>query len=165
MPLSASVYAAVSLKLSGSPDLGTTQYEYDRPNKKLIEFVAGVAAGQISKSFVDTRPLAASIGEDLDLAGPLVDPLGQPAVFANVKLMYFKAAETNVNPVIVGNAAANGFIGPFGAATHTIAIQPGDAWLITNRVGWTVAAGTGDLLHVLNGGAGTSVSYDVILLG
>ncbi len=37
--------------------------------------------------------------------------------------------------------------------------------LVHPGAGWTVPAGTGDLLHFLNGGAGTPVSYDVILLG
>lgn len=166
MPLSASVFAAVSLKLSGAPDLGTTQYALDPATTKLLDFVAGIGSGQVSKSFVDTRTLALSTGEDLDLAGSLLDPLGNAAVFANVKLIYFKAAAGNTNNVVVGNASANGFVGPFGAATHTIAIPPGSVLLLVHPgAGWTVTAATADLLHVLNGGAGTSVTYDVILLG
>jgi hypothetical protein len=165
MPLSASVFAAVSLKLSGAPDLGTTQYELD-VQAKFRDFMAGVAAGQVSKAFVDTRTLAASTGEDLDLAGALLDPLGNAAVFANVKVLFAKAAAGNTNSVILGNAASNGFVGPFGAATHTIAIPPGGCIMLVHPgAGWTVTAGTGDLLHFLNGGAGTPASYDVILLG
>lgn len=166
MPLSASIYAAVSARLSGAPDLGTTQFEYDPP-AKLLDMAAGAASGQVSKIFVDTRTLAASTGEDLDLAGGvLFDPLGAALTYANVKVLLFKAAKGNTNSVVIGNAASNGFVGPFGAATHTIAIPPGGCILLVHPgAGWTVTAGTGDLLHVLNGGAGSSVTYDAVILG
>jgi len=165
MPLSASVYAAVSVRLSGAPDLGRTQYELD-VQAKLLDLAAGTGPGQVSKAFIDTRTLALSTGEDLDLAGALLDPLGAAAVFAVVKVIYFKASAANVNNVVVGNAASAGFIGPFGAAAHTVAIPPGGVLMLVHPgAGWTVTATTADLLHVLNGGAGTSVTYDVILLG
>jgi hypothetical protein len=83
MPLSASVYSATSVRLSGSPDLGTMQYEHD-PQAKFRDFPAGTGSGQVSKSFIDTRTLAASANEELDLSGALTDPLGQPAVFTVV---------------------------------------------------------------------------------
>ena len=31
--------------------------------------------------------------------------------------------------------------------------------------GWLVTAGTGDLLKIANGGAGSAVDYDIILIG
>jgi hypothetical protein len=165
MPLSASVFAAVTARLSGAPDLGTTQYELDVA-AKFRDFAAGVAAGQVSKAFVDTRTLALSTGEDLDLSGALLDPLGGAAVFTVVKVIFVKAAAANTNNVVIGNAAANGFIGPFGAAAHTIAIPPGGCVMLVHPgAGWPVTAATADLLHILNGGAGTSVTYDIVILG
>lgn len=164
MALRLSVLAAVRGILTGAPDIGTADYNLDMPTV-LKEFAPGASAGQVSKLFTDRRTLAGFAAEDIDLSGALVDPLGQTAVFTVVKALLVKADPANANPVVVGGAASNGFVGPFGAANDTVAVPPGGCLLLVHPgAGWTVTAGTADLLHVANGGAG-SATYDIVIAG
>jgi len=128
----------------------------------------GTGANQCQKLFSDTRTIAASGNEDLDLAGTgLQDMLNVNLALTAVKVLYVKAADANTNDVVIKGAASNGFLGPFGAAAHTVTLKPGQFFLVTNLTasGWTVTAGTGDLLNVANSSSGSSVSYDIIIAG
>ena len=66
----------------------------------------------------------------------------------------------------LGGAAATQWQGPFGAVTHTIAVRPGGWFGIAcvDATAWPAAAGT-DFLRIANSGAGTDVTYTIILLG
>jgi hypothetical protein len=132
-----------------------------------INMATGTAANQADKIWSDERTLTASSTEDLDLAGVLVDPFGATLTFARIKFLIVYALPANTNNVVLGNAASNGWVGPFGAATHTISIRPGGliAMVAPDATAWPVTAGTGDLLHVANSGAGTGVTYDIALIG
>ena len=53
-----------------------------------------------------------------------------------------------------------------GAAIHGAAVRPGgEALFVAPGTGWTVTPATGDLLRILNGGAGTPVTYDIMIIG
>ena len=132
-----------------------------------IELADGSGAGQAANIFSDQRTLAASATENLDLNGALLNAFGQVISFTKIKALAIFAAEANVNDVVVGGAAANGFIAPFGAATHTVSIKPGGALVLVapNAVGYAVVAATADLLKILNSGAGTPVTYDIVIIG
>ena len=127
----------------------------------------GVGAGQADISFHDTRTILASGNEDLDLAGVLVDALGATITAVRIKLIYVRASVGNVTDIVVGNAAANAWA-TFLSATGTITLRPGASIMAiadeTDATGWTVTAGTGDLLRVTNSG-GTDADYDIILVG
>jgi len=127
----------------------------------------GTGLGQADRIFHDTRTLTASSSEDLDLAGVLVDVFGATLTFARIKTLLISAAVGNTNNIIVGNAATNGFISWVGAATHTVTVRPGGLLLVSavDATAYTVTAATADLLHIANSGAGTSVTYDVVLIG
>jgi hypothetical protein len=113
-----------------------------------------------------TATLAASANEDLDLAGSLSAALGGSAVFVKVKAIQVTADEANTNNVIIGGAAATQFVGPFGAATHTVAVQPGGTFMVVApAAGWTVGAGASDFLRVANSAAGSSVTYKILVIG
>jgi len=131
-----------------------------------IELAIGTGASQADKAFADTRTLALSANEDLDLAGSLLDPFGATLTFVKVKGIYLKAAAGNTNSVILKPAAANGFLGPFGAATHTLTIPPSGFLVLAAPVsGWAVTAATADNINVANSAAGTSVTYDIVIIG
>jgi hypothetical protein len=165
MALRATVYGGVRASLAGSADLGTPKFELDT-GAVAKEFANGTSSGQVSKLFSDSRTLAASASESLDLSGALVDALGQATVFTVVKAIMVKAAAGNANNVVVGGAASNAFVGPFADATDKIAVPPGGMLLLVHPgAGWTVTSGTGDLLQIANSGAGTSVDYDVVIAG
>lgn len=151
----------------------TSPADLDTPASQLsivreLNFAEGTGANQANRVFRDTRTLTASSTEDLDLAGSaLLDAFGVAVVFARVKELYVKAAAANTNNVLLGGVA-NGwaaFLSP--AATGIITLPPGAHIHIGNpsAAGWVVTAGTGDLLHVANSAAGTSVSYDIVIIG
>lgn len=127
----------------------------------------GVLAGQADLLWTDTRTIAASGTDDLDLNGSLLDAFGQAVNFARVKGIVLAAAAGNTNDVVIGAAASNAFVGPFGSATHTMKVQPGNPFCIfaTGAAGWPVTPTTADLLRIANGGGGTSVTYDIAILG
>jgi hypothetical protein len=131
------------------------------------QFADGTGANQIKQVYTAQLTLAASANQDLDLAGALSNALGQSITFTKIRAIVVRAAEANTNNVVVGGAPSNGFIGPFGAAAHTVAVPPGGlvALVAPNAAGWAVTASTGDLLRVANSGAGSTVTFDILLLG
>lgn len=144
--------------------LGTPTFDLNLTG--LVRLSPGVGAGQADKLFSDKRTLAASATENLDLAGTLVDPLGTVLNFAKVKAILIIADPSNTNNVVIGGAATNAFVGPFGTATDTIAVKPGGVQLIAvPGSGWTVTAATADLLKVANSGSGSAVTYKVVIVG
>lgn len=166
MGLDARVYAAIHARFSGSPDLGTATYVRENVELLARQFTTGTANGQADRIFTDTRTIAASGSESLDLAGSLADPLGGTAVFAEIVAIEIRAAAGNTNNVVVGGAASNAWVGPFGAADNTFAVPPGGVLVFNHPgAGWAVTAGTGDLLQVANSGSGTGVTYDVVIVG
>jgi hypothetical protein len=128
---------------------------------------SGTGANQADKVFSDTRTIAPSGTDDLDLAGTLLDAFGVVLTFVKVKVIAVAASSLNTNNVVIGNAAATQFLGPFGAATHTISVAPNGLALFAraDATGWPVGAGASDLLRFTNSAAGTPVTYDVVLIG
>lgn len=135
---------------------------------KTFTFTNGTAANQADRLFSDTRTLAASANEDLDLAGTtLLDAFGAALTFVRLRGIIVAAAAGNTNNVVIGGAATNGFTSWVGASTHTVTVRPGGVFSLVgpDTSGYTVTAATGDLLRVANSGAGTPVTYDIILIG
>ena len=132
-----------------------------------LVFVDGTGANQATKSFLDTRTLAASANESLDLAGGLTDAFGNALTFTKIRALMIRAAAGNTNNVLVGGAASNGFVTPFSDATDVAVVRPGGLLLLAapDATGYAVTAGTGDLLKVANGGGSSAVTYDIFLLG
>lgn len=162
--VSADISASVIGQYLGANDLGTP--EFDLNVKSLLRLTPGTAANKADKVFSDTRTLAASATENLDLAGVLTDPFGAALTMAKVRAVLFIAHPANTNNVNVGGAASNGFLGPFADATDVVSIPPGGCFLATAPVGgWTVTPATGDLLKVANSSSGTGVTYDVVIIG
>lgn len=165
MALTATVRAEIGSSYTSVLDQGTATFPASVSS--IIQFTNGSGANQVDRLFSDQRTITASSNEDLDLAGSLTDAFGATLTFVRVKAIIVKAAAGNTNNVVVGGAASNQFVGPFGAATHTIAVKPGGALIFVapDATGWAVTAGTGDLLRIANSGAGTSVTYDIQILG
>jgi|SRR5688572_13113839 len=129
----------------------------------------GVGGGQADRVFHDRRTLSASANEDLDLAGGLTDAFGAALTFVKIKGLLVAAAAANTNNVIVGGAASNGFVTWVGGATHTLTVRPGAVLALfagqADTTGYAVTASTGDLLRVANSGAGSTVTYDIVIVG
>jgi len=166
MPLSGtSVGLSVLTTLIGGLDIQTQKSELQFTRGFSLD--SGTGANQADKVWSDTRTITASGTDDIDLAGVLLDAFGAALTFAKVKLIAVAAYAANTNNCVVGAAAATQFVGPFGAATHTVAVAPGGFFCITrpDAAGWAVGAGASDLLRVTNSAGGTSVTYDVVILG
>lgn len=166
--MAAGVRANIALSfdatLIGTNDLGSPKLRV--LIDKALGFIPGTAAvGEANILFADTRAIAASANEDLDLAGVLTNAFGATITAAEVVAILFVAADTNTNSVQVKAAASNGFTGPFLAAGDGVAIKPGEWQLFASGTGWPVTAATGDLINVANSGAGTGVTYDVVIIG
>lgn len=164
MALTTVLSARIAATLTGSGDHATPRADIELSYSG--DMATGTGASQSDKIFSDQRTLNASASEDLDLAGVLTDLLGAALTFVEVTAIFIKAAAGNTNNVVVGGAAATQFVGGFGAATHTWAIPPGGAFLVAAPVaGWAVGAGATDLLKIANSGAGTPVTYDIVIVG
>jgi hypothetical protein len=163
MPLSATVALTVSGRHTGSGDLGTPSQSISLSAEASL--TDGTGTGQADRVWSDERTLAASGTEDIDLAGVLEDAFGAGATFAKLKAVVIKAADGNTNDVQITRPASNG--APlFLAAGDGIAVRPGGcfAWFCEGT-GLTVTAGTGDLLTFTNSGAGTGVTYEIVVIG
>ncbi|MET7759738.1 hypothetical protein ABZT27_34315 [Streptomyces sp. NPDC005389] len=133
-----------------------------------LHLESGTGAGKADLRFSDTRSLAASATEDLDLAGVLTDVFGAALTFVRIKGLIISAAAANVNNVVVGAAAGS----PWAAllnSTGTLTLRPGATLAVmagaADATSYAVAAGTGDLLKVANSAGGTPVSYDIVVIG
>jgi len=167
VPLTSSIRLAVAASLRNALDLGTAVAPTSL--NESINLTDGTGAGQANRIFADTRTLAASATEDLDLAGSLLDALGGSFILARVKALVVVAAAGNTNNVLVSRPASNGLASLFSAAGDQIILRPGAFLAVAagdeDTTGYAVTAGTGDLLTVTNSGSGTSVSYDVVVIG
>lgn len=167
MPLSSSYTMQVVADLTKVLDLSTGRVPLSKVYSSVM--ASGTAAGQADIVFQDTRTLAPSANEDLDLNGTtLQDPFGVNLALLRVKGILISAAAANVNNVIVGAAAATQWATLLNA-TGTVTLRPGAtfaAWAgVADGTGYAVVAGASDFLRVANSGAGTSVNYDIIIVG
>lgn len=167
MPLTSRIDLTVAANYSATLDLATAQANLLKTYSAVMQ--SGVGAGQADKTFHDTRTLAASASEDLDLAGVLLDAFGATLTVVKLKAVIIAAAAANTNNVLVGGVAAgvSSFLSP--AATGIITVRPGGFFAIcagqADATGYAVTATTADLLHIANSAGGTSVTYDVIMIG
>lgn len=166
--------AAASLKttvdLTVKADLTSTVglAETTAPVKlvRLLTLLNGDGANQARVVWSGERTLAPSASENLDLAGGgLTDPFGVAFAPVKVRAIIISAASANTNNVVVGgNANSVPFETP---VTATRAIQPAGLYVFAQPglAGVPVTAGTGDIVQVANSGAGTPVTYSIVIIG
>jgi hypothetical protein len=145
--------------------IGSIDYYYNFAQYYAI--ANGTSANQANMVFSDTRTLTASSTESLDLSGSLTDAYGATIVFTKIVGIIVSASSANTNNVLVGGAASNAFINWVSDSTDKIVIRPGGTFALfsNDATGYAVTADTGDLLKIANSSSGTSVTYDIILIG
>lgn len=154
----------IDLTQTGIGDLGTPKMRAIADH--ILSLEPGTdATNKANILFSDTRTIALSANENIDLSGALTDAFGASVVAAEIVAIYIEAAAANVNNVQITRPASNGFIGPFLAASDGVSIKPGEYALFVSKSGWAVTASTGDLLNIANSGAGTGVDYDIVIVG
>jgi hypothetical protein len=169
MPTTTLEAAAIALNIAASltnlNDIGIVRHSL--PFSPSYNFGNGTGANQANEAFADIRTLTASSSENLDLAGVLLDAFGSAITFTKIKALVVMAAATNTNDVLVGGAASNGFITPFGDPTDIVKVKPGGLMVLVapDANGYAVTAGTGDILKVANSAGGSSITYSIIAIG
>lgn len=128
-----------------------------------LELADGTGDDQGNIQWHDTRSLAASATENLDLAGSLVDAFGNTLTFAAVKALFIKNNSTGTQVLSVGGAASNVW-SPFANTSDIITINPGGVLFMMDGTGWAVSGGTSDLLKIANA-AGAALTYDILIWG
>src|SRR5512139_466082 len=163
MPVTANLQVSVTGQHTNALDLGVATFPFVKA--LALALASGTGANQSDRVFTDTRTLTASATENLDLAGTLVDAFGATITFVTVKAVLIVAAAGNTNNVQVTRPASNG-LPLFIAAGDGLEVKPNGAFAwFAPGVGIAVTAGTGDLLALTNSAGGTSVVYDVIIIG
>lgn len=164
MSLTSSIKLIVDALQSSPIDLGARTA---RPGiSASLPYSDGSGAAQANLVFSDTRTLAASGTESLDLSGSLTDAFGVTLTFARIKVIIIKAAAGNTNDVQLTRPASNG--APlFMAAGDGIAIKPGGlfVWADPGATGVPITNSTADLITLTNGAGITGVTYDIIIIG
>lgn len=140
---------------------------YTFAHTKSTSWSNGVGAGAVNEMFDDDRTLADGANEDLDLSGvALQNAQGTNIAFARVKEVFAEHRSGSVS-MRMGAAAANAWVGPFGASTHTLELPVGGCIYLNNptAAGWAVTNATADQLRFTNGAGGGASTYRLILLG
>lgn len=167
MALDTKILLTIQATLTTAADLLTTTSPLAYPITH--HWDSGTGADQADLFWTDTRTIAASGTDDLDLNGSLTF-LGSNVNFARIRLLAITADPTNTNNLTVGNATTNAWGGgttPFGGATTTTRVVPGAThlYIADSATGMAVTAGSVDTLRIANSGGGTTVTYSIILIG
>ena len=158
----------IQANYSSALDLVTAQANMLKSYSAVL--ATGTGAGQADKIFSDTRTLAASASEDLDLIGTtLLDAFGAVVTFTKIKALIVSAAAANTNNVLVGGVASGLSTILVPAATGIMTVRPGATFAVfagqADATGYGVTATTADLLHIANSAGSTSVTFDIIIVG
>lgn len=159
----AEILVKLNANISGSQDLGNPVFAPEL--RKLLQFTVGTGANQADIFWGDTRTLAASATEDLDLSGVLADAFGAAIAAVDLVAIMVTALVGNTNNVILGDATQP--VGLFGGTNPTFSVKPGGVFLAVapGLVGLaTIGAGATDDLKVTNSGGTTEVTYSVAIL-
>lgn len=134
--------------------------------QELRTITNGTGADQAQTMFHDQRVLTASSSENLDLSGGLTDNFGVTITMTVLRILIVRAASGNTNDVEVSRGASNGV--PFmNAASDAVLVKPGGmfAYQAPDATGVPVTAATGDILTITNSAGGSSVTYDIVIVG
>lgn len=131
-------------------------------------FTYGTGSGAVNMWYLARRTLATVTFDLLDLAGGLTDFKGAAITFTKIKRVLLVIIDPDGTKTLrIGpQNQSNPFIGPWsggsGATVYNTVFRKFDQ--DQPYAGWTVTAGTGDILPIYNPGA-TSVTYLLWLLG
>ena len=146
-------------------DLSTTTD--DLAFETRIRLIDGTGLNMANKVWHDTRTIAASGNDDIDLSGVLLDPFGVAVVFTRVKGLILASLAANANNINVGGLGANGFLTWVGATGDLVVLRPGGVFCLVapDATAYAVTPATADLLRVTNAAGGTSVTYSIAISG
>jgi hypothetical protein len=158
---------AMSVQATYTKTIGSSNAVFS-PNYNVTWSIRdGVGVDQGDLVYMAERTLADGISEELDLFGGLTDAFGDTLNFARIKTIAIRITSGASN-LIVGGAAANGFVGWFADATDKLTVPFGGVFLLTSpdAIGWVVTDATADLLKFQHDGTDTAdITYELTLIG
>lgn len=155
-----------SLRASLNKALNLGSAPLSVPYNQQYVIANGVSAHQDNMFWADTRTLTASSSDSLDLFGGIINSFGDTINFTQINGIFIFANSLNTNNLIIGNGT-NPFVNWVGAGTHTITVKPGGMFALydPSAAGYAVTNTTADTLKITNSSSGTSVTYDIMLIG
>ena len=132
-----------------------------------ISLTYGTGSGQANWAYYASRTVATVTADNLDLSGSLTDGLGNTISATKLKLLAVAVSSPDgtkalrVGPRGVSNAAQLNFGGVASTDYQTVT-----TWHVIYEpvAGYTITAGTGDILGIYNPSAG-SVTYSILMAG
>jgi len=132
------------------------------------QFSDGTAAGQANKYYRSVNTIAAGASQSFDLAGSLVDPFGASLTFSTIRAVVVSiVAPDGTKALFVGpQGVSNAWQGPFGGLGSTSYLETKSyvSFIDGLKLGWTVTAGTADILPIMNSSA-VSLQYVIYIVG
>jgi hypothetical protein len=128
-------------------------------------FANGTGANQCNFQWSDTRTVAASSNDDIDLSGGITDAFGTTIAATSIKMMYIRNRGTG--PLQIGGAT-DPFSSWLADPTDAVILPGGTIMLLLNpsAAGYVVTAGSADVLRVrATAGSPASIQYDIVLWG
>ena len=129
-------------------------------------FTDGTGSGQADKMFSDSRTIATSANDDIDLAGSLTDEFGAALTFVKIKtILIHNTGSTAI--IQIDQSVTNGWVAHWSNTSQIII--PAGGWLLVHSAGsaglGTVTAGTGDLLRITNNDGSNVAAYNIVIIG
>lgn len=149
---------------------GTTGPAIATPSLSIAsELADGIGADQADVFWSDTRTIAASGSDALDLTGGgLLNGLRVAANFAKVKAIFVSVPSSAPALGVSLTPGTNGVANLFGGTSQLLRILPGGSVLLANPTATgivSVTAGTADILTVTNPNGGAAVTYSIMIVG
>lgn len=163
----ATVTMTITDTLTDDPDNGSASHAISNKRHQ-TSYTDGSGAGNAQVRYEDTRTVASSTDDDLDLAGVLTDRFGNTLTFANIKTIRIEADAANVSNIVLGSDNAAQVSTLFDLADAGLNIPPGGAIQIdvgATSTGYAVTATTADILTITNTDGSNTADYTIILIG
>jgi len=130
--------------------------------QRQVTVMNGTSTGQSSNYFEDTRTIASSTSEVLNLANLSSNAFGSAISFSRIKCLWMLASSTNSAPLQIGGSTATTF--PiFGSSVNTLHLRPGGQ-LVMQADDGTAYGSTNGNLQVLST-AGDVATYRIFVDG
>jgi len=161
--------SALRIKASG---LAPTRRKINSGDGQMPNCVTTVTSGtgsqQVNQEYLATRSVLTTANDDIDLSGSLTDDDGETITFTKIKKIIVAITDADgTKKLYVGpKGVSNPFIGPWAGgqgATVYEEVFEFQLW-INSFAGWTVTAGTGDILRIHNP-TGSTITYTLYLEG
>lgn len=160
---SAELLVKFNVNQSGSNDLGNPIFSGEL--RKLLQFVVGTGANQADLVFTDTRTIAISTNDDIDLADVLASAFGSTITIAEMVGIVISNKSTT-QTLTVGVAGTFPWVTMWAATGDGIKVFPGGVFCNfapdASGLG-AVVGGASDVLRIANG-AGATCEYDIAIL-